>query len=68
MSVNEEGVIVGVQDYISDFFQYLDCMELILGIEIKLFERYVYDDLVKILFSNEKEIVIFKKVSQYLFI
>ncbi len=68
MSANEEGVIVGVQDHTSDFLQYLDRMELTLGTEIKLLERYAYDDSVKILLSNEKEIVISKKVSQHLFI
>lgn len=68
MSANEEGVIVGVQDHTSDFLQYLDRMELTLGTEIKLLERYAYDDSVKILLGNEKEIVISKKVSQHLFI
>lgn len=68
MSENEEGVIVGVQDHTSDFLQYLDRMELTLGTEIKLIERYAYDDSVKILLGNEKEIVISKKVSQHLFI
>ncbi len=68
MNENEEGVIVGVQDHTSDFLQYLDRMELTLGTEIKLLERYAYDDSVKILLSDEKEIVISKKVSQHLFI
>lgn len=68
MSANEEGVIVGVQDHTSDFLQYLDRMELTLGTAIKLLERYAYDDSVKILLSNKKEIVISKKVSQHLFI
>ena len=68
MTENEEGVIVGVQDHTSDFLQYLDRMQLTLGTEIRLLERYAYDDSVKILLSNEKEIVISKKVSQHLFI
>ncbi|NRB46367.1 MAG: metal-dependent transcriptional regulator [Saprospiraceae bacterium] len=68
MSANEVGVIVGVQDHTSDFLQYLDRMELTLGTEIKLLEKYAYDDSVKILLSNDKEIVISKKVSQHLFI
>lgn len=68
MSTNEEGVIVGVQDHTSNFLQYLDRMELTLGTEIKLLERYAYDDSVKILLRKEKELVISKKVSQHLFI
>lgn len=68
MSETEKGVIVGVQDHTSDFLQYLDRMKLTLGTEIKLVERYAYDDSIKILLAESKEIVISKKVSQHLFV
>lgn len=68
IKVGEIGIVVGVQDHTSDFLQYLDRMQLTLGTEIKLLERYAYDDSVKILLSSAKEIVISKKVSQHLFI
>lgn len=68
MQAEEKGVIVGVNDHTSDFLQYLDRMQLTLGTEIRLLERYAYDDSVKILLEDQQEIVISKKVSQHLFI
>ena len=68
MKAEEKGVIVGVNDHTSDFLQYLDRMQLTLGTEIRLLERYAYDDSVKIVLEDQQEIVISKKVSQHLFI
>lgn len=67
MAEGEEGVIVGVQDHTTRFLQYLDQMELTLGTNIKLVERYPYDDSIKIM-VGQKELVISKKVSQHLFV
>lgn len=64
----EKGVVVGVQDHSSAFLQYLDRLELVLGTEVQLVERFEYDDSVKIILNGQKEQVLSKKVAQNLFI
>ncbi|GJM33126.1 MAG: iron-dependent repressor [Saprospiraceae bacterium] len=64
----EQGIVVGVQDHSTAFLQYLDQLQLILGAQIELLERFVYDESVKIMLNNSREMILSKKVCQNLFI
>ena len=64
---SESGVIVGVQDHSTSFLQYLDRLSLVLGTEVKVLEKFEYDESMKILLNN-KEMILSKKVNQNLFI
>ncbi|NBC09493.1 MAG: metal-dependent transcriptional regulator [Bacteroidetes bacterium] len=65
---NERGIVVGVQDHSTAFLQYLDRMELVLGTEIEVLERFDYDESVKVRIAEEREQILSKKVSQHLFV
>lgn len=68
MKSGDSGVIVGVHDHTTAFLQYLDRLDLVLGVGIKVIERFEYDESVKILLKGEKEQILSKKVCQNLFI
>ena len=68
MAPGNEGVVVGVQDHTTAFLQYLDRLELVLGVAIKVLERFEYDESVKILLKGQKEQILSKKVCQNLFV
>ena len=56
---SESGVIVGVQDHSTSFLQYLDRLSLVLGTEVKVLEKFEYDESMKILL-NQKEMILSK--------
>ncbi|MEO1257671.1 MAG: metal-dependent transcriptional regulator [Bacteroidota bacterium] len=64
----ESGVVVGVQEHSSAFLQYLDKMELGLGVQIKVIEIFEFDSSVKVRLSNGKEFTISNKVSDNLLV
>ena len=64
----ETGVVVGVQDHTTSFLQYLDQLQLVLGAQIELLERFTYDESVKVMLNNSQELILSKKVCQNLFI
>ena len=64
----EQGVLVGVQENSPTFLQYLDRMSLQLGVKIKVLESFDYDDSLRILLNEKKELVLSHKVCQNLFI
>ena len=66
--INKEGVVVGVGEHSPPFLQYLDQLEIALGSNIKLLERYEFDDSVKILLNNKKELTLTNKVAHNLFL
>lgn len=68
MNVGDQGVVVGVQDHSTAFLQYLDRLDLVLGVGIEVIERFGYDESVKIKLKGEKEQILSKKVCQNLFI
>lgn len=68
MRSGDEGVVVGVQDHTTAFLQYLDRLDLVLGVGIKVIERFEYDESIKILLKGGKEQILSKKVSHNLFI
>jgi DtxR family Mn-dependent transcriptional regulator len=63
----ESGVIVGVQDHSTSFLQYLDHLSLVLGTEIKVIEKFEYDESMKIMLKGDA-MILSKKVNQNLFI
>jgi DtxR family transcriptional regulator, Mn-dependent transcriptional regulator len=64
----EKGIVVGVHDHTAAFLQYLDRMELVLGAEVQVMERYEYDESARIMLNGKKEQILSKKVCQNLFI
>ena len=68
MKVGESGVVVGVQEHSSPFLQYLDRLNLQLGVEVKLIERFEYDESIRIIIGKENEQILTQKVGQNLFI
>ncbi|MDX1941205.1 MAG: metal-dependent transcriptional regulator [Saprospiraceae bacterium] len=68
LEIGTKGVVVGVQDHSTAFLQYLDRLELVLGAEVHLLERFDYDESVKIILNGQKEQILSKKVAQNLFI
>ena len=68
LAAGEKGAIVGVQEHSATFLQYLDRLELVLGAEIELLEKFEYDESTKILLNGKNEMILSKKVNQNLFI
>ncbi len=64
----DAGVLVGVQEHSTAFLQYLDRMNLQLGVQLKVLEHFDYDESLSILLNEEKELVLSHKVCQNLFI
>lgn len=66
---NEDcGIVVGVHEHSSTFLRYLDQLELVLGAEVKILDKYDYDDSFKILLNRQKEQTISNKVAQNIFV
>lgn len=68
LHTGEKGIVVGVQDHTASFLQYLDRLNLVLGTEVEMVERFEYDESVKIVINRDKEQVLSKKVAQNLFV
>lgn len=64
----ERGVIVGVQEHSPTFLQYLDQMKLVLGVKVKVVERFEYDESIKVELKKSKPLTLSKKVSQNLYV
>lgn len=64
----EKGIVVGVQDHSTAFLQYLDKLQLSLGAQVVVVERFEYDESLKIALKDNKEHILSKKVSQNLFV
>ncbi len=62
------GIIVGVQEHTPSFLKYLEKMDLTLGSEITMLEKFEYDESAKVKINNQTEKTISKKVSQNLFV
>lgn len=68
LEVGKLGMLVGVQEHTKPFLQYLDSLELGLGTEVKILERFAYDESVRLCLNDNREVVLSQKVSQNLFI
>ncbi len=68
LAPGDRGTVVGVQDHTTAFLQYLDQLDLGLGAQVLLLERFAYDESVKITLNDDKEMILSKKVCQNLFI
>ncbi len=64
----DQGVVTGVEDHSTAFLQYLDQMGLSLEAELRLLERYPYDDSVRIRTRDGRELVLSEKVTQNLYV
>ncbi len=68
VEIGKKGMLVGVQEHSKSFLQYLDSLELGLGTEVEILERFAYDDSMRLLINAKKEVVLSHKVNQNLFI
>lgn len=68
LQINNKGIIVGVQEHTPQFLRYLEQMGLILGATVEVFERFEYDESLKLTVNQTHEKVISKKVSQNLYV
>lgn len=64
----DRGAVTGVQDHSTTFLQYLDRMELALGVEIEMLERYPYDQSARVRKDGRTELILTDKVCQNLFV
>lgn len=68
LEINESGILVGVQEDSSSFLQYLDKMGLKLGVELKILEKFEFDNSIKLLVNQAEQITISNKVCKNLFL
>lgn len=61
--VSERAVVVGVLEHSTAFLQYLDRMELRLGVELEMLEIFEFDGSGRLRLGNGKELTISGKVS-----
>lgn len=60
--------VVGVQEHHPEFLRYLERVDLMLGAELKLLERFGFDESVRVKIGGYQELVLSKKVAQNLFV
>ncbi|MEL6718261.1 MAG: metal-dependent transcriptional regulator [Bacteroidota bacterium] len=68
LEVGKSAVLVGVQEHSPAFLQYLDRLKLALGTQLKMIEKFEYDESVKVLLKNDQELLLTDKVCQNLFV
>ncbi len=68
VEIGKKGTLVGVQEHSKPFLQYLDSLELGLGTEVEILERYSYDGSMRLRINASKEVVLSQKVNQNLYI
>jgi len=68
IEINQEGIIVGVGEHSTPFLQYLGQIGIALGSTIKVLEKFEFDESVKILLNNKKELTVTHKVALNLFL
>ena len=61
-------VVVGVQDHSVAYLQYLDQIGLVLGSQIRIIERYPYDESAQVEINTNQGQMLSKKVCQNLFV
>ncbi|MEN0005412.1 MAG: metal-dependent transcriptional regulator, partial [Bacteroidota bacterium] len=68
MELGAKGTVVGVQEHSPAFLQYLDQLQMGLGAEVELLERFEFDESIQIRLNTTKEVMLSHKVSQNVFI
>jgi DtxR family Mn-dependent transcriptional regulator len=68
LPVFQKAVVVGVKDHTTPFLQYLERTGLLLGAEIIISERLVYDNSLQLELMNGEKILVSQKVGQNLFV
>jgi DtxR family Mn-dependent transcriptional regulator len=61
-------IVVGVQDHSAAYLQYLDQTGLVLGSQIRVIERYPYDESMRVEVNGKQGQMLSKKVCQNLFV
>ncbi|HHZ65035.1 MAG TPA: metal-dependent transcriptional regulator, partial [Flavobacteriales bacterium] len=68
LNKNQHARVVGVKDSSPSFLQYLESVKLLLGTELKLVNRYKFDNSLSVNIGKKKEITISNKVAQNLYV
>ena len=68
LPVGKTAVVVGVNEHSSSFLQYLDRMELGLGVVVEMVEIFEFDGSARLLLAGEKEITVSGKVCENLLV
>jgi len=68
LSVNNEGIVVGVKESTSSFLKYLDKSGIHLGAKIKVLDKIEFDGSVEIEIDNKITLIVSQKVSDNIFI
>jgi DtxR family Mn-dependent transcriptional regulator len=66
LNINDEAVLVNVSEHSSEFLKYLENIPLLLGTKVKLLEKFAFDNSLKILINNNREMMISKQVAECL--
>lgn len=64
----EIGIVVGVMEHSTAFLQYLDKMQLGLGVKVEVLEVYEFDNSMRVSLENNQELTISSKVSESLLV
>ncbi|MEM1221036.1 MAG: metal-dependent transcriptional regulator [Bacteroidota bacterium] len=64
----EVGVIVGVQEHSTAFLQYLDRMNLVLGTQVTLLEKFEFDESISVRVNDGSAFSLSSKVAKNLFV
>lgn len=68
LSVGSEVILIGVREHDTPFLEYLNSLNIGLGVEIKILEKISFDNSLKIRIANSSETIISEKVGQDLFV
>ncbi len=68
LKIGEKGVVVGVKDHSPEFLRYLQQLQLVLGAELEITDRFDYDQSVKIKINGMSELLVTYKVCSNLFV
>jgi DtxR family Mn-dependent transcriptional regulator len=68
LAVGEKAVVVGVQESQASFLQYLDRMNISLGVTLQVLERFDYDGSMRVAIQGKDEYTFSQKVCENLFV
>ena len=68
LQAGEKGVIVGVQEHSTAFLQYLDRMDLVLGTQVTLLEKFEFDESISVRVNEGSPFSLSSKVAKNLFV
>jgi len=68
LPLQQSAVVVGVGEHSPAFLQFIEHLDLVLGVELSIRERYPYDGSLLIVINGKDEKVISQKVSQNLYV